>query len=134
MATTPTIMVQKLGPNNDPVEQNGASVFLTDIDAVAQIILTRLRLLLGEWWEDLSIGFPLFQSLIATSGSSQNQKTVMALIQQTITTSPFVLGIVSFSYTFTSGGRATKFVCVVNTSFGTLTVTNAPGSSAQVTN
>lgn len=38
--------------------------FLTDADAVTQSILTRLNLLLGEWWEDLDEGLPLFEEIL----------------------------------------------------------------------
>ena len=131
---SPTIMVQlNSQPNNDPVEGPNGPVFLTDIDAVAQIIYTTLRLLLGEWWENLTIGFPLFQSLIGSSGSPTNQAGVMMIIQQTILSCPYVLQILNFSFIFNTATLQSVFTATVQTSFGTLIVTNAPGSSAQVT-
>lgn len=42
----------------------GAQSFLTDLDAIRQAVQTRLLLLYGEWWEDLTSGLPLFQSII----------------------------------------------------------------------
>lgn len=36
-----------------------------DGNAVVQAIITRLNLLLGEWWEDLDDGLPLFQKIIS---------------------------------------------------------------------
>lgn len=134
MATTPIIvMVQALDSNNDPIEQGGQSVFLTNLDAVAQIIYMKLNFLQGEWWEDLTHGFPLLQSLVASSGSPTNQQTILAIIQQTIlSVSPWVIGMLSFSYTYSSVMRRTLFAAEVDTVFGTLTVTNAPGSSATV--
>ncbi len=100
---------------------------------MAQIIYTTLRLLLGEWWENLTIGFPLFQSLIGSSGSPTNQQGVMLIIQQTILSCPFVQQIVDFSFTHNTATLNSTFTAIVATAFGTLVVTNAPGSNAQVT-
>ena len=133
MSTTPTIMVQQNDANNDPIEGPNGPVFLTDIDAVAQIIYTTLRLLLGEWWENPSIGFPLFQKLIGASGAPANQAGVMLIIQQTILSCPYVIQIVDFSFVHNTATLASTFQAAVSTAFGTIIVTNAPGSSAQVT-
>ena len=133
MGTTPTIMVQQNDfVTNDPIEGPNGPVFLTDIDAVAQIIYTTLRLLLGEWWENLTIGFPLFQSLIGASGAPTNQAGVMLIIQQTILGCPYVQSIVDFTFYNNTATAASTFRAAVQTQFGTIIVTNAPGSSAQV--
>ena len=133
MSTTPTIMVQQNDSNNDPIEGANGPVFLSDLDAVAQIIYTTLRLLLGEWWENLDIGFPLFQKLIGASGAPTSQAGVMLVIQQTILSCPYVLQIVSVSFTHNTATMASTFTAEVSTIFGNLIVSNAPGSSAQVT-
>ena len=134
MSTAPIILVQQNSqPNNDPVEGENGPVFLSNLDAIAQIIYTTLRLLLGEWWENLVIGFPLFQSLIGTSGSPTNQAGVMLIIQQTILGCPYVTQISSFNFSLNTATLSSTFTAVVQTRFGTLVVTNAPGSSAQVT-
>lgn len=134
MSTTPTIMVQQNAqPMNDPVEGANGPVFLADLDAVAQIIYTTLRLLLGEWFQNLTIGFPLFQSLIGSSGAPTNQTQVMLIIQQTILSCPYVLQIIDFSFVHNTVTLASTFTATVSSSFGTIIVTNAPGSSAQVT-
>jgi hypothetical protein len=127
-----TILVQQLDANNDPIESGDGPVFLADIDAVAQIIGTRIKLLMGEWWEDLSLGFPLFQNLIGTSGSAANQAAVLLTLQQTILACPFVLQLVSFSLIGNTATRATGFTATVATAFGTVVVTNSPGINAQV--
>ena len=108
-------------------------MFLADLDAVAQIIYTTLRLLLGEWFQNLTIGFPLFQSLIGSSGAPTNQTQVMLIIQQTILSCPYVLQIIDFSFVHNTVTLASTFTATVSSSFGTIIVTNAPGSSAQVT-
>ena len=134
MSSSPTILCQLNDAQyNDPVMGSNGRVFLTDVDAVAQIIYTTLRLLLGEWWENMTIGFPLFQSLIGSSGSPTNQAGVMLIIQQTILSCPYVIQIVDFSFIHNTATLASTFQAIVSTAFGTIIVTNAPGSSAQVT-
>lgn len=129
----PQILVQQLDSNNDPIEGPNGPVFLADLDAVTQIISTTLRLLLGEWFQDLTIGFPLFQKLLGSSGSPTSQAGVMLIIQQTILSCPFVTQIVDFTFTRNSVTRQSVFTATVATAFGTIVVTNAPGTSATVT-
>lgn len=134
MSATPVITCQlNSQPNNDPVMGATGRVFLSDINAVAQIIYTTLRLLMGEWWENLQIGFPLFQSLIGATASPQNQQGIELLIRQTIEGCPFVIQVIDFSFSTNTGTMASFFSATVSTSFGTVVVTNAPGASAQVT-
>ena len=37
--------------------------FYSGVEAVAQAVKTRLRLLKGEWWEDIEDGTPLFEEV-----------------------------------------------------------------------
>jgi hypothetical protein len=55
---------RRIDLNGDYVFGGGAQNFLTDLDAIRQAVQTRLLLLYGEWWEDLTSGLPLFQSII----------------------------------------------------------------------
>ena len=130
----PSIMVQQNDTNNDPIEGPNGPIFLTDIDAVAQIIMTTLRLLQGEWWENLTIGYPLFQSIIGSSGAQKNQTATQIITQNAILSCPFVLQILSFRYVTNAALRSSSFTCEVSTSFGVLTITNTPGLNASVTN
>ena len=59
-----TIIVRTLDENGDPRRGSGLKNFLTDADAVAQILATRMRLLQGEWFQDATKGIPAFQSLL----------------------------------------------------------------------
>jgi hypothetical protein len=125
-------MVQQLDANNDPIEGSNGPVFLSDGAAVAQIILTTLRLYAGEWWENLSLGVPLFQKILGRSASQNAQQDIVLIMQQAILAVPYVLQILSFSLTGNSALRQTFFTATVSTAFGTVVVTNAPGSSAEV--
>jgi hypothetical protein len=88
--------------------------------AVAQAIKTRLLLLQGEWWEDTSLGLPLFQQIIGQSGLQKNVKIADLLIQNVILNTPNVTGISEFLSAFQN--RSYSFQCNVQTAFGDITV------------
>ena len=117
-----TIAVEQIGPDGDIID----GVFVTDNDAVAQIIQQRLKLFQGEWWENLSLGLPLFQSILGASGSQRQQQLIMLLILQQITSTPYVTGILSSSYSWFAAERQFFFTCAVQTLFGTVAVSNEP--------
>lgn len=116
-----TITVRRLDANYEPVHGNGQNDFLTDADAVAQIIGTRLRLLMGEWWEDQGQGLPLFQEILGY-GSTTDQ--IDLLIQTNILGGSYVQGISSYSSSYDGSARAYSFAAQVTTDFGPVTVSN----------
>jgi hypothetical protein len=121
-----TITVRALSATGDPLYGNSQGNFLTDIDAVAQIIGTRLKLLQGEWWENVNAGTPLFQSILGVSGAGGQPDTVALLLKQRILGAPYVLSVSNLTTSYNSTTRAFSFSCQVQTQFGTLTVTNQP--------
>lgn len=123
---TPSLSYLLLDSQNDPVFI--PSVALTGTDAVAQDILTRLNLWQGEWWENLSLGLPVFQSMLGQLGSSANQQAMSLVIQQQIMQAPFVLNVLNVEASFSNG--IFSFTCTVQTQFGTITVSNTPGAAA----
>jgi hypothetical protein len=116
-----TITVRSLGANNDPLYGNGANDFLTDIDAVAQIILTKLRFFQGEWWENSLAGVPMFQSILGQA-NGRNTSAIAAILQNVILSVPYVTSISALSCTYNN--RVLSFSCTVLTAFGTIQVSN----------
>jgi hypothetical protein len=117
-----TITYRRLDANWDPMCGAGQNNFVTDIDAVAQAIATRIKLLSGEWWANLNAGMPLLQQMLGAPGSSKHLDTVALLIKQRIEGTPFVLGVSSIATAWDSTSRAFSFSCNVSTQFGTLSV------------
>lgn len=131
-----TITVRRLDTSNgqnDSVRGNGLADFLTDIDAVAQIIRTRLLLFTGEWWEALNVGLPLFQGILGVPSTSQ---AVALLIRARILGTPFVKSVANIVIDYTPAGRAYSFSAVVVTQFGLIQITGMPlpGADAIVSN
>jgi hypothetical protein len=132
MNITPTISVRKLDANHDPIYGNGVADFLTDLDAVAQLIDTSLLLLQGEWWNNLSVGLPLFQQIIGTSGVGNNPQIAALLIQQTILEVPYVNSLSNVTLDYVPSTRSFTYSAIVYTAFGKVQTTFSPGSSASL--
>lgn len=128
MASAPVITYLLLDSSYDPVFDPGVS--LTDSQAVRQAILTRLRLFLGEWWENINLGLPVFQRMLGQLGSQRTQNAISLAIQQQIRAVPYVSSVTNVQMNF-SNGKFT-FSATAQTSFGPVTVSNVPALSASL--
>lgn len=90
------------------------------IYAVAQAIKTRLKLLKGEWWENLEEGTPLFQEILGARGSSDRQMIVDSIVKDRIINTRDVLAIRDFSSEFKN--REYTFSCTVTTRYGDIDI------------
>src|SRR4051812_33849515 len=107
----PTITYRKLDPNGDPLHGNGQGCFVSDLDAVAQAIRTRLRLLKGEWWESLDSGTPLFQNILGTAGAGKSPSAVALILTSRILGTPYVLSVSDVATSYNPATRAFGFSC-----------------------
>ena len=120
-----TIRVRRLNTDWEPVYGGGQKDYLTDADAVAQIIVTRLKLWLAEWWEDQKDGLPMIQKIL---GRPKTDKILIdRLIQKRISQTPYVTGIASFQSSFNSITRAYSCNTTVYTQFGLIAISNGGG-------
>jgi hypothetical protein len=53
--------------------------YIDEADAVAQAIRTKILLFYGEWWENVSLGLPMFQSFLGQM-SNENLKMSITLL------------------------------------------------------
>ena len=117
-----------LDANNDPDFNPMNS--LSGVEAVAQAILTRLNLFLGEWWEDLNRGLPVFQKMLGQLASKRGLAAMTLAVQQNVAGTPYVIQPVTVVTAFNAGALA--FKVTANTVFGIVTVTYQPGQSAGI--
>lgn len=117
------MIYRRLDANYDYVFGQNQQNFVSDVEAVAQAIMTRLKLLYSEWWENEADGLPLWQSILGTTG--KNIRAVDGIIRERIVGTAKVTSIESFSSDFDSETRAYTFTAVVNTAYGQVTVTNS---------
>ncbi len=125
MSTSPTIQYLRLDAEYDPIFAPTSN--LTDLDAVTQAIMTRLRLFLGEWWADTNIGLPVFQSILGQLGSRQGIAAMTLAVQQNIEGGPYVTGVTNVRVTFANGRLSITADAL--TQFGPVNVNTAPALS-----
>ena len=110
-----------LDVNEDYSFGQGSTSFLSETDAVAQAIYTRLRLFLEEWWEDTGDGLPYFQS-IAGAYLSRGKQLVDSIIQKRIQGTKGVTDVYEFVSTYDPDTRHYSFQCKVNTIYGSISL------------
>lgn len=110
---------RRLNSDGDMTFGNGHKDFLVDSpEAVAQAVITRLKLWLGEWFIDESEGMPWLQSVIGYGTNDTAEPAVRRHILQT----QGVLTIESFSFEKNSETREIKIDATVNTIYGSATI------------
>jgi hypothetical protein len=132
--STPAVFIyRQLNPYNDPQWGQGVANFLTNVYAVAQAVRTILLLFLGEWWESVLDGTPMWQKILGVgpSGGQSLTQQVSLIIQQRILGSPYVTGISNLVVSFNLPQRAFSISCDLQTSFGSTSVSIVPQPSAQ---
>jgi hypothetical protein len=129
VATT-SVLYLALDPNYDPVFDLGAA--LSGTEAVAQNVLTRLKLFKGEWWENLNLGLPMFQDILGQAASSKGLLAMQLAVQTVILGTPYVISISSMQVQFNETTLQLQITATVQTAFGQTTITNQPGASASV--
>lgn len=111
---------RKLDADGDMTFGNGLLDFYIDsVEAVAQSVLTRLRLWVGEWYLDESEGTPYSQAMLGYNRS----QTISPAIRDRILGTPGVTGIVSLDVVINENDRRAMVSCEINTQFG-VTVVN----------
>lgn len=102
--------VRQLSPTGDMTFGQSAANYLVDTpEAVAQIVKTRLLLVTGEWFLDVTDGTPW-----TTEGQgARAANTFDAMIQSRILSSPGVTEIVNYASSITN--RVASVVCSIKT-------------------
>jgi hypothetical protein len=126
----PSIQYLRLDATNDPIFVPQAA--LVDGYAVAQAILTSLRLFLAEWFENIKLGVPMFQSILNAPGTARSQQVMASLLNQVVLSVPYVSSVQDAVVIYDPAIRSFKYSAVANTAFGPVPVTISPGSSASI--
>jgi hypothetical protein len=111
-----------LDENGDYSFGQGSANFLVDSpDAVAQLVLTRLKLSTGEWFLDKTDGTPYMTKILGmgTSGSRD------LAIQERILETQGVTGIADYASTVDPVTRAFTVAAIIDTVYGQTTITAA---------
>lgn len=88
---------RKLDENGDYTFGNNSFDYIENDEAIAQAIKTKLYLFYGEWWEDISLGLPMFQSILGQVSNNNLRQTVILLCAEQISLVEGVTSVDSIS-------------------------------------
>lgn len=114
------MIYRKEDQNGDYMLGTDSGEFLSGSAAVAQAIITNIKLLLGEWWEDVNNGLPLWQSILGQPGSEVNKLSIDNIIKGRILETnlngvQLVSSIDDYVSNYNSSSRAYTFEAVITT-------------------
>lgn len=117
---------RSLSATGDSTFASGATnFFVNNAAAVAQAILTRLRLLTGEWFLDVTEGTPYLTQVIGRNTTPTYDRAIKDRILGTIG----VLSIDTYSSFLNRAARSLTVNATVSTIFGAVPVTFTTGLS-----
>lgn len=114
------MLCRKLDLNGDYVFGNNQFDYVKDLDAVVIAIRTKILLFYQEWWEDLSVGIPMFESIVGQLNSDKFKMTATLLLSDRIQQVPGVISVSDVDIKM--DGRNVSFVVYAQTQWGSTSV------------
>lgn len=75
---------RKLTSTSDYSFGAGMNDYISGDEAIGQAVKTKILLFYGEWWEDISIGIPMFQSFIGQINSQTLKASLSDMLEKRI--------------------------------------------------
>lgn len=94
--------------------------YITGKEAIAQAIKTKVLLFYGEWWENIGIGIPMFQSIVGQMNPEALKISSSLLIKKRIEELQEVTSVDNVEVS--REGRTLKFSITVTTTEGQVSV------------
>ena len=108
--------------DNDYSFGNNKLDYIDGAESIAQQIKTKILLFYGEWWENIGIGIPMFQSIIGQVNNENAKQSASLLIEKRIREVEGVTAPSDLKIEIDFLTRNLSFSAVVETSEGTATV------------
>lgn len=100
--------------------QNGANFLVNSPAAVGQAVLTRIKLMQGEWFLDQTAGTPYDTEILGAGTESLRDLAIQTVILQT----QEVTGIVEYASYLNPTTRKFIWAATIDTTYGTTTISN----------
>lgn len=97
---------RKLDSNYDYVFGNNSQDYVDGAEAVAIAVRTKVLLFYKEWWEDRSLGIPMFESIMGQVNKNNIRMAAISLITKRILEVPEVKKVDSVDVIFHEKERA----------------------------
>lgn len=108
-----------LDANGDMCFGHGDGDFLTDLQAMGQVLKTRLSAIDGEWWEGDPYALPYYTDILGAASTKRNQDAIDLMVINRIMDTVGVIGVSDVKSTLKN--RSYHFECRVQTIYGTTT-------------
>ena len=108
------VIYRKLDKSGDYVFGRNQNNYISGAVAVNQAVVTRLRQLIFEWWEDLEDGIPVWQQILGSRNKQEAERIIRERIQKT----KYVRSILAFTATWDNEKRGLSIQAVLDTEFG----------------
>lgn len=112
------MIYRRLDENGDYTFGGNKNNYINAAAAVEQAVVTRLRQLIYEWWEDLEDGLPLWQQILG----SRDKKRAEQIIRERIAKTKYVKTILSFEADWGNEKRHLTIRASVETEFGQIQI------------
>jgi hypothetical protein len=122
MATTTTMLYRQLSIDWEPLWGNGKLDFASGLEAVAQAIVTSLKLYTNEWFANINDGIPMVTSILGKT--NKEQAAIERIITARILGVKNVTGVTRVASSYNASTRQYSYECVVDTVFGSVAVTS----------
>jgi len=112
--------------NNDlEIINSDISLCHSDIDAIAQVIAIRLKILAGEWFLDKRLGIPYLSQIL---GKKRNDRFITRLLTKEIEVMPYIKEIkdIIFNENTETRSMSIKFKVILN-NLSTITINESIG-------
>ena len=118
--TTKKFRTRKLDDNGDFTISG--SVWIYDIEAVAQTIDTRLKLFSGEFWRDVTEGTPWIESILTKNNRTNTIQSKISILKNRILNTGGVVSILEWNTDFSYQDRKLSVQATILTEFGVLPI------------
>lgn len=113
------LVVRRMDENGDMIFGQGENGQLRGLEAMKQVLKTRLATVEGEWWEGDPGAIPYFTDVLGSPTSMQNKNAIDLMIIDRIMNTVGVISVSDVSSSII--GRRYSFSCSVLTVYGTTT-------------
>lgn len=115
-----SVKYRKQDADGDYVFGHSLYDFYNNIDAVTQAICTNLKLLEGEWWEDVKIGTPFFNKILGTKITTNTQQAIDLIVKDRILQTEGVSSVLEYNSELDVINRTLSFTAKVKTIYGVI--------------
>lgn len=116
------MIYRRLDQNGDYLFGNNKLDYMSGKEAIAQAVKTKICLFYQEWWEDISIGIPMFQSIIGKVSDTNLQMATILLVTQRINEIPEIQSVDKVDVDYNNEDRLLSLRVEITSIYGSDTV------------